>query len=77
MNLGMALEIVLSHETFLAVRALELSVSEMSLNMRLDVLLPSKAFLTFGEKANPFSVRGVRSRNERCNIINCDSSLSD
>jgi hypothetical protein len=56
MNLGMTLEVVLSHETFLAVRALELPVSEMSLNMRLDVLLPSKAFLTFGEKTDPFSV---------------------
>jgi hypothetical protein len=46
MNLGMALQIMLPNEAFFAVRALELSVSKMSLDMRLDVFLSAKAFLT-------------------------------
>jgi hypothetical protein len=77
MNFGMAFEIVLSDEAFLAVGALELSVSEMGLDVRLDVLLPSKAFLAIRVETNPFSIERIRSRNEGSNVVNSDSSLSN
>ena len=63
----MALEIVLSDEAFLAVGTLKLSVPEMGLNMRFDVLFPSKALLAIRVEANPFSIERIGSRNERRN----------
>ena len=47
MDLSMTLQVMLTDKTFLAVRALELPVSKMCLNMRLDVLFPAKALVTF------------------------------
>jgi len=73
----MALEVVLSDEAFLAVGTLKLSVPEMGLNMRFDVLFPSKALLAIRVEANPFSIERIGSRNERRNIVNCNSGFSN
>ena len=77
MDFGVTFEIVLANETFFAVRTLKLSISKMGLNMRFDVLFPSKALLAIRVEANPFSIERIGSRNERRNIINCNSGFSN
>lgn len=68
---------MLADEAFLAVSTLELSIAEMSLDVGLDVLFPSKALVTVGIHAQPFSVLGIRARNEASNIINGDAGLCE
>ena len=77
MNLGMALQVVLADETFLAMRTLELSVSKMGLYVRFDVFLTAESLVTFWVKTNPLSIRWVRSLNECCNVVNGDPSVCD
>ena len=65
----MTLEIVSSDETLLAVVAAELPVTEMSLNVRLDVLLTTKALVAVVKFAGPLLVRWVWSFDELCNVV--------
>lgn len=57
----MALQVVLANEAFLAVRTLELSVSEMGLDVGFDVLLAPESLVAFWVQTNPLSVRCFRS----------------
>lgn len=74
-NLGMALEIVASDEAFLAMVATELSVTQMSLNMRLDVLFSAESLVAVFVLANPFVVSRVWPFNELCDVIEGDVCL--
>ena len=72
MDFGVTLEIVSSDKTLLAVVAAELSVTEMSLHMRLDVLFATKAFVAVFVLADPLLVDGVRPFDELCDVVKVD-----
>lgn len=61
MNFRMSFEIMLTDEAFMAVRTLELAVSEMGLDMGFDVFFSAKSLLAFWEKTKPLVVHWVRS----------------
>lgn len=65
----MTLEIVPSDEALLAVVAAELPVTEMSLNVGLNVLLTTKALVAVVKFADPFLVGWVWSFDELCDVV--------
>lgn len=75
MDFCMTLEIVLANEAFLAVRALILAVTEMSLYMGLDILLSSETLLAVWIKTQPFTVNRIRTLDEGCNVIDRDTCI--
>lgn len=73
----MPLEIMASHESFIAVIALELSIIKVSLDMRFDVLLPAESLVAIVEFANPLVVYRIWPFNVLCNVVQCDIRLLD
>jgi len=58
-DLGVALEIVLADEAFLAGWALILPVIEMGLDVALDILFPSKAFPAVLVATDPLAINRI------------------
>ena len=63
-DLGVALEVVLTHETLAAVVAAILSVAKMGLDMRLDILLAAEFLIAFRVETSPLAVQGIRAVDE-------------
>lgn len=61
-DLGMAFEIVTTDKALAAVVALVLAVTQVGLDVGLDVLLPAKPSLAARVEADPFAILGVRTR---------------
>jgi hypothetical protein len=77
MNLCMPLEIMASHESFIAVIALELSIIKVGLDVRFDVFLPAKSLIAIVEFANPLVVHRIWPFYVQCNVIQRDVCLLD
>lgn len=61
-NLGMAFEIVTTDKALAAVVTLVLAVTQVGLDVGLDVLLPAKPSLAARVETDPFAILGVRTR---------------
>jgi hypothetical protein len=73
MYLGMAFEIVLSNEAFLACWTLELPIVKMGLDMRLDVLLAAKFLVAVLKGTYPLIVSWIRTLDVLLNVVECDA----
>ena len=76
-NFGMAFEIVTTDEALAAVVALVLAVTQVGLDVGLDVLLPAKPSLAARVETDPFAILGVRTRDVRSDLIDGDPGLVD
>jgi hypothetical protein len=76
-DLRMSLEIMATNEAFVAVVASELPISEMSLDVRFDVLLAAESFIAFLVFADPFVVYLVWAFNELGNVVERDVCFLD
>lgn len=77
MNLSMAFQIVATDEALVAMIAFELAVTQVGLDMGLDILLPAKPSFTAWMEADPFAILGVRARDVRSDLIDGDTGLVD
>jgi hypothetical protein len=75
MDLGVPLEIMASHESFVAVIALELPIIEVGLDVRLDVLLPAESLIAIVKFANPLIVQRIGPFYVLRNVIQGDIGL--
>lgn len=74
-NLGVAFEVVAAHETLVAMVTSELSIAEMGLHVRLDVLLSSKFLVAVLVLADPFVVGQIGAFDELCDVVQRDVGL--
>ena len=77
MNLSMTLEVMAADEAFLAVVASELPITEVSLDMRLDVLLTTESLVAIFILADPFVVIGHWTVDELRDIVEADICFFD
>lgn len=76
-DFGVTLEIVATHKALAAMIALELTVTQVCLDVRLDVLFSAEASPAACMEADPFAIPLVRAVDKRGNLIDCDTSLVD
>jgi hypothetical protein len=67
--LQVPLEIMTTNEVLFANVTLELAISQMGLNVRLDVLLATKAAEAASEETDPLAIFGIGARNELGDLI--------
>ena len=77
MNLGMSLQVMLTHERILAVDAAILSIPEMRLHVRFDVFLPPKAAMAVGISAHPSAAERVRTTDICRNVFRAGARILD
>ena len=77
MDLGMPFQVVLTHERVSAVNAAILSIPEMRLNVRFDVLFSAKATIAFGVGARPSAGKRVRTTDICRNFFRADAGIFD
>ena len=65
----MALEVMATNEALLAMVASELTISEMCLDMRFNVLFPAKLLAAVDISAHVLAVNWIWSFDELCNVI--------
>ena len=58
-----------THKAFVAVVASELPITEMGLDMRLDVLFPAEFLAAIFVPADPFVVDRIRALDELGNVV--------
>ena len=71
-DFGMAFQIVAPDEALVAMVTFELTVTQMSLHMGFDVLLPSEALVTPFELAGPLVITILRALDEHRDVIQGD-----
>lgn len=76
-NLCMSLQVVLAYKTLLAVRALELTIAEMGLDMRLDIFFATKALVAVLVETKPFAITWIRTGDEVGDVIDGNTRFSD
>jgi hypothetical protein len=74
-DLGVALQVMLSDKALAAMGALKLTISQMGLHVGLDILLATETLITLWEEAHPLLVDRVRAGNVMCNIIDGDAGV--
>jgi len=75
MNLCVPFKIMLPYKTLVAVRALELSVSEMSLHMGLDVFFSTEALAAVRIQAKPSGITWIGRLNISRDVINGNTGV--
>jgi hypothetical protein len=73
----MSFEIMSANETFITMITFELTISEMSLNVRFDILFPAEPSIAAGMKTDPLPILRVWTRNVGGNFFDCDPCLRD
>ena len=72
MDFGVPFEIVTSHKTLAAVVASKLSIAQMGLDMRLNVLFSAELLVAVIIFADPFVVSAIRGLDELRDVIQSD-----
>lgn len=76
-DLRMPFQVMLAHERIPAMDAAVLSIPEMGLNVRFDVLFASKAAVAVGVGARPSAVKRVRTTDIGRNFLRTDAGIFD